>query len=194
MKSVSPEIILSTLPVSAAIDILRNHPNRSFTIARYLWERSTPLHVAQQCCTETRYSAGENPFYVPGFRSDGGRYLLANRYHEYSAETPVPDPYPKRLFRHPVLTHPLPLMTLASLLHYTSQTLPNLHVIPFLDSALPILSSQRKRHLSPEHDSSSRELIQSLSSCSCHIDHSPLYHGYKNLRQRACQIGKRLPH
>jgi hypothetical protein len=87
-------------------------------------------------------------------------------------------------------------MTMASLLHYSGQALPDLLILPdlaFLDSALPILSNYRKKHLFPDNNATGRQLIQSLSSSPGHIDHSPLYSGYKNLNHWACQFGKRRP-
>lgn len=194
MKSVSQETILNNAPASPVINILQTHPIQSFALTHYLWERRIPLSVAQRYCIEAQYMIGEKTYYALGFRNDAGGYHLANRYHEYAA-----GPQSLTLINRPspdiaVFTHPLSLMTLASLLHYSDQPLPNLLVIPdpaFLHPALPILSTHRRIHLFPDNNATGRQLLPSLSSSSSHIDHSHLYHGYKNLNQWSCTIGKR---
>ena len=197
MKSVSQETIIKTIPASPVIEIIQTHPIQSFALTHYLWERRIPLNVAQRYCVEAQYLIGQKTYYALGFRNDAGGYHLANRYHEYNTQpqglTHIRNASPDIA----IFTHPLPLMTLASLLHYSGQALSNLLILPdiaFLDAAQPILSSHRKIHLFPDHTTTGRQILQSLSSYPSHTDHSQLYHGYKNLNQWACQIGKRLPH
>lgn len=194
MKSVSPETIRNNAPASPVINILQTHPIQSFALTHYLWERRISLHVARQYCTEAQYTIGEKTFYALGFRNDAGGYHLANRYHEYTAGPQYLTLTPTGSPDIAAFSHPLSLLTLVSLLQYAGQAVPDLLVIPdiaFLDAALPILSSHRRIHLFPDNNATGRQLLLSLTSFPCQIDHSPLYHGYKNLNQWACQIGKR---
>jgi hypothetical protein len=141
VKSVTPQTIPSTVPASPAIDILQTHSIPSFAVAHYLLERRILLSVAQRYCVEAQYLIDKKAFYTPGFRSDAGGYLLTNRYREYSTEPQDLTHIQNDSSDIAILTHPLNLTTLASLLHYASHPLPNMLVIPFPDSALPILSS-----------------------------------------------------
>ena len=194
MNSVSQESTFPTIPASPVIEILQTHLIQSFALTHYLWERRIPLHVAQRYCIEAQYMIGEKAYYALGFPNDAGGYHLANRYHEYSAGPQHLTFIGGHSTDIAVFTHPLSLLTLAGIFHYAGQALPHLLIIPdpaFLDPALTILSKHRKKHLFPDHNTTGHQTIQSLSSLPGCIDHSPLYRGYKNLNQWACQVGKR---
>jgi hypothetical protein len=192
VKSVSPEIIPFTVPASPAIDILQTHSIPSFAVAHYLLERRILLSVAQRYCVEAQYLIDKKAFYVPGFRNDAGSCHLTDRDHEYSSGPQSLTFINGRLPDIAILTHPLSLMTLASLLHYASHPLPNLLVIPFPDSACPF-SHPPETTTIPDLTTIGRPIIQSLPSYRCHIHHSHLYHSDKNRHRWACQIEKSCP-
>jgi hypothetical protein len=194
MKSVSQETTPLTSPASPAIQILQTQPIQSFALTHYLWERRIPLHVAQRYCVEAQYIIGEKTYYALGIRNDAGGYHLANRYHEYTAGPQTLTFISSRSPDIAIFTHPLSLLTLASLLYYSDQALPDLIIIPdpaFLDSAQTVLSTHRKKHLFPDLNTTGQQISKSLSSLPYCIDHSPLYRAYKTLHHFSCQFGKR---
>lgn len=62
------------------LNILRESPLVSFSLCRYLHQRSIPLELARCYCEEVSYELNGKEYFAIGFKNDSGGYELRNPY------------------------------------------------------------------------------------------------------------------
>jgi hypothetical protein len=185
-------------PPDQKLQVLHTYPIRSFYLLRYLWERRIPVSVAQRYCVEAQYTFGPKPYYAIGFPCDAGGYELRNKFHKYSSSPKSPTHIDNHSDDLAIFEGFFDMLTFVSIIHPSISNLPDLLVlnsISFFSTARPIMAPYRQKHLFLDNDATGdKHTREALQSSPTYIDHRPIYKGYKDLNQWACNIGKASSH
>jgi hypothetical protein len=196
LTSVAQTDLAQIPPELPTICLVDAHPIRSASLTRYLWERRIPLSVAHRYCVEAVYGFGSKTYNAIGFRTNAGGYELRSRAHKYSIGPKCPTLITRGSGHLAVFEGFFDLLTFATLYPLRPSGFPDLLVLnsaAFLHSQIPVLHHYHTILLFLDNDATGdRCTLEALDAHpGCH-DCRGLYHGYKDLNDWVCNVGKAI--
>jgi hypothetical protein len=176
------------------IEVLNAFPIRSGSLIHYLHERRIPLSVARKYCKEVHYTFdGQRTYYGLGFSCDAGGYEIRNKFHKYASRPKSPTLLRGNARDIAVFEGFFDMMTLVTLLQCPDQELPDLLVLNslgFFEAQMPVIEHYEHKYLFLDYGKGGDRCTRLALDRKCgYRDLRPLYRGYKDLNDWACQVG-----